>query len=389
MLLKLYKPRNVASVSAHYIAAGAVLGGVALVASPWVLGASAVLLGLGQAAGIAVAKNLYEKKLQRHDDAYEYSPRLGETVKELYAKAGMKQDDCPIYDFKVDESKVKGTVEEKKTAGKIFEKIGQMHNAGAIFFGKPIILVSKPLLKLLDDAEEKAVIAHEFAHAAARHHYMKTPVSYALGVAGLSMGLTVLGALFATGFWVGIGAMVGTGVLAAVTGAKLGKALPEEKHKKTVKTATGVVSGGALLTVGSFIHPAFPFLYAINLATKYAGKVINARLSRSNEFQADRGAVELGADPLAMITALRKITIVHDRAKAAAGMPKKGALTEAWTKATATHPALDRRIARLSKLATKQNRPAADIEAAVKGPIHVDAVHDMSPEVLKQMMRVL
>lgn len=404
----LYTPRHYLGVAAHYTAVAGLFATAVVLAQPWVIGVAAVVVGGAQYAGIRLNKNFFENKLKKHDDIHEHSPRLGEIARELYTKSGLKAGDFPIYDFKADAAKM----QSGKTGAfdRLFEaamnQAALTPNAAAVNIGKPIIMISTPLLKMLGDEEEKAVLAHEFAHAAARHHYVKMPLSFMMGTAGMALALTSIGAFFSAGL-VGVLAGVGAGIVAGIGGGlayaaatgQIKKLMNKNKADMTPKelAAKKQVNGASKLSgltarvgVVSMFNPAYLAVFAAARAVAIANQLVAKRFSRHHEFQADRGAVALGADPLALITALRKITTISERSiKATYGedaLPKKGYLTKAWKKATATHPELDQRIARLSKMAKKQNATTEAIDQAVKGDLGLDDSHLMHPEVIRAMV---
>src|SRR5690606_16346800 len=84
---------------------------------------------------------------------------------------------------------------------KMFRTMGQTPNAAAMNLGKPVIMISQPLLQLLNNKEEKAVLAHEFAHAAARHQHLRLPLSLVSTATKTAASLTVLGTAIAIGLW--------------------------------------------------------------------------------------------------------------------------------------------------------------------------------------------
>lgn len=396
----LYTPRNIFSIATHYGATAAIAAGSLLVGGPWLMGAAVLITGGISTLVIREQKKYLENNLVQHPDIHEFSPRLGKTADELYAKSGLKAEGNPIYDFRADKDK---TAQKPRALDKLFEKLfdvmAQTHNAAALKLGKPVIMISEPLLKLLNDEEEKAVLAHEFAHAAAHHQHIGMPQKLLAGVAGTTNGLAMIGAFWMAG-WRGML----TGVVAGVGSALLLKkvcdndgilsakddtlSLSELAKKKKITTAISTASSLVTAGVLTLFNPMYLALYAATKVMSGASKVITGAFSRSLEYQADRGAVKLGGDPLALITSLRKMTIVAERSKKEAfggELPKSGALTKAWRKATASHPTLDNRIARLAKVAKKQGISEEFISKAVSGPIEVAAEHNMSYSVIKQL----
>lgn len=401
MATRLYHAGHYLSIGAHYGAGAGLLTAAILLAQPWMVICAVAVVGGGQYVSARVTKRFFETKLKKHDKVHENSPRLGEIARDLYEKSGLKTQDFPIYDFVADKQKMqqgKARFLDKLMTASI-ERMSQMPNAGAVRLGKPVIMISTPLLKLLDDAEEKAVLAHEFAHAAARHHHVTMPLGFIMGAAGLTMTVVCVVALLSAGFTgvvAGMGAAFLAGTVATRTYAKiigrshlLRSTNPSLKDIADKKQAQGVGKLASLIAgvgVVSLFNPLYAAAVIATKAVHVSISLVSCHLSRHQEYQADRGAVVLGADPLALITSLRKITIVSERSvKATFGedAPKKGMLTTAWKKATATHPPVKGRIRRLEKMAQKQNRDTATIAHAIKGNIIIDDTHLMPPDVIK------
>lgn len=404
MAVSLYTPRNIFSVVTHYGATAAVAAGAILLGPPaWAVGAGVLLMGGLSFLTIKSQKNFLENNLVRHPDVSAVSPKLGEIAKELYEKTGLKSDDCPIYDFRADEAKMdkkKGVMNRLYKA--TFDAMGKTHNAAAMSLGKPIIMISQPLLKLLDDKEEKAVLAHEFAHAAAYHQYVGLPQRLLAGMVGVTNSFSVLAAMVAAGM---------DGIFLGIAASSAVKHLIEKIHgnrhllkrpdslmdlkeraekRRLVKfkSTMGSLLGASVYT---YFNPVYLAVYAGAKAMATINSVVTGTFSRSMEYQADRGSVELGADPLALVTSLRKMTIVQERSlKKAYGpnLPKAGFLTKAWKNATASHPTTAKRIGRLSDMARKQGVSEDTIQKAVSGPLDVPEIHDLPYNVISSMMRV-
>lgn len=401
MSAQLYTARHIASAAIHYTATAGLLATTALIAPAWVIGAAAVLIGGISYASVKSQRKIFEENLLRHPDVSVVSPHLGRTAQELYASSGLKASDYPIYDFRIDETKIADQPENvRKKLSETFNAMADAHNAAALNFGKPVIMISKPLLALLDDAEEKAVLAHEFAHAKARHQHLSMPQKTAAGVVSLANGVTRFAAFLSAG-WVGVpvaivSGLVARGVMAGHSSkrgllmtedAKL--SMPERLQKK--QTLQRIKHAGSLATLAaaSLFSPVYPVVYAVTKLVSTASKLVTAAFSRSNEYQADRGAVELGGNPLALITALRKIKTLHDNSlKETFGdaLPKPGTLRRAWKEANATHPTLPRRVARLADIARQKGYDENAIQAAVTGEIKIGAEHRMSPQLIEKML---
>lgn len=401
MTTQLYTARHVASAAVHYTATIGLLATTALVAPVWAIAAAAALVGGISYVSIKAQKKIFEENLERHPDVSAVSPNLGKIAQELYAKSGLSAEQFPIYDFRIDDKKIADQPEGvQKKLRETFNGMAEMHNAAALNFGKPIIMISKPLLALLDDGEEKAVLAHEFAHAAAKHQHLSLPQKLTGAAIGMANGLTRVAAFLSAG-WVGVPIAIATGIGSRILTAKasgewkllstpdtdltLAKRLEKQKVAKLVKIG-GTVGMGAAISV---FNPLFP-LYYVTTKTITAGvKLVTAAFSRSNEYQADRGAVVLGANPLALVTALRKMKTVQEVSlQEAMGteLPKAGWLRTMWKNANATHPTIPRRVARLAGLARKQGYTDAQIDAAVNAPIQIGPQHRMAPALIEKML---
>lgn len=401
MTTQLYTARHVASAAVHYTATIGLLATTALVAPVWAIAASAALVGGISYVSIKAQKKIFEENLERHPDVSAVSPNLGKIAQELYAKSGLSAEQFPIYDFRIDEKKIADQPEGvQKKLRETFNGMAEMHNAAALNFGKPIIMISKPLLALLDDGEEKAVLAHEFAHAAAKHQHLSLPQKLTGAAIGMANGLTRVAAFLSAG-WVGVPVAIATGIAARIVTAKAtGKwnllvtndkelSISERLQKKKVAGIVKVGGTVGLVAAAAAFNPLYPAFYAVTKAVSTAVKLVTAAFSRSNEYQADRGAVVLGANPLALVTALRKMKTVQEVSlQEAMGteLPKAGWLRTMWKNANATHPTIPRRVARLAGLARKQGYTDAQIDAAVNAPIQIGPQHRMAPALIEKML---
>lgn len=405
-MIKLYKPLNAAAVVTHYAATGLAVAASAAIAGPWALGASALLIGGIAGFVIKKQKDFMEEGLVRHPDIHEHSPRLGEMVRELYHRSGLSSDTYPVYDFRADwrkaQSQGKGS-EINRTLREVFNSMAQVPNAAAFNLGKPVIMISEPLLKLLDDEEEKAVLAHEFAHAAARHQHVAVPQRLMGATTNLANRVTLL--ISALGLGVtGVVALVAGRVGAAMATRALhphGNLMEKDSDKielrdmvnaRKAKLVSNVARTAATAGILGFFSPPLLALYGGVKALAMGSKFLNSTLSRSMEYQADRGAVELGASPLALITSLRKITVLSQRSREAvlgADAPKPYAITRKWNEWHASHPTLERRIDRLSQLALQQGFTEAAINEAKTKTFDIPRDLNIPRSVIEQMMRRL
>ena len=407
MFTKFYRLRNILSVGTHYTATAGVVTGAAMLGQPWIFATSIILTG-GLSYYIGKKVNAFaSSSLTQHPDVHEFSPRLGEMVKDLYQKAGLKSDSFEIYDFKADKKETIKSETNSKTSlfndtlRKLFNTMSNTHNAAAMHAGKPIIMISEPLLKLLDDKEEKAVLAHEFTHAAARHSYLGLPTRLAATAATLTAGAAYL--IAAVEFPAPLLTALGAGIATRFIIKKIHPDshlldLPEKeltlsnlvkiKKRKNIINVTGQTVVAAVLT---YFSPAILGVYAAFKGIKLAGKIITGTFSRSMEYQADRGVVDLGADPLALVTALRKMTVVMEKSKNEAfggNVPKAGVLTRSLNKIIASHPTMARRIDRLAAMAKKQGADDDSINKAVSGPISVSNDNNIPYHVIKELMKL-
>lgn len=397
----MYRVNNAASVITHYAATGLLAVGTLALASPWAIGAAVLITGGLNVFMIKRQKELMENDLVVHPDIHEHSPRLGEMVKELYQRTGIDSASYPVYDFRtarLSRNQTKGPINE--VLREVFNKMASTHNAAAFNLGKPRIMISEPLMKLLDDKEEYAVLAHEFTHVAAYHQHTSLPRNLLSGIARTANGLTVMIAALSTGLLTFCGAIVASALTKKIVDSVTDNparhkksselSLPEKARSKKIGEISTNIS--TVLNVGlfTFMNPAYLGLFAASRVMNIGHKYIGGSFSRSNEYQADRGAVELGADPLALITALRKITQVNKDSlnKAYDGNPpQKSALRKSWDQLFTTHPALERRIDHLADLALARGFSENAIADARTKPINIPVTDHIPRHVIEQMMR--
>lgn len=389
---RLYSLRNYLGIATHY---GSMAGLAAIsyaVGSPWVIGGVALFSTGYFWASLRDSKQVMENTLQPHPDVHKLSPRLGKIARELYQASGLRADKYPIYDFRakpITQSDSPEQAKIKKQINKALHATRLIPNAAALNLGQPVIMISEPLLALLSDDEEKAVLAHEFAHAAARHQHVNIPLTVLGTMTRYTNKITMILAMFAGGFWAFAG-----GIATHIATGKASKALHPHKHLDRTDNSNltlierhkkgmmdrNVNAASTLAGVGyfSWINPAFAPLWATLVTVNTGIKIALGGLSRSLEYQADKGAIKLGADPLALVTALRKLDTLQIRSVERAwggkeNMPRIDMIDRAWKRATATHPATAQRIGRLSDLARRQGYSAEAIDSAIHGPL------DLSP----------
>ncbi len=401
MGVRLYRFRNFVGVAANYAIVGGLAAASYAIAQPWMIVTATVTTGGLMYAALRANKHILENELKVHPAEHPDSLNLGKMVRELYKKSGLKADEFPVYDFAIKHGM------QKKKDGVLnailriaMDKAKDIPNAAALNLGKPIIMISEPLLKLLTEPEEKAVLAHEFAHAAALHQHISIPSRFAIGSANIANIFSVFGAALAQGFWTFLAGVV-AGSIAVTPLRKLHphgdllekdnkdlnlKELYKKKQAEHLVTAFNNVSSLGIFT---YINPAFAPIWVAAKGISITSKLSSMALSRSFEYQADRGAVELGANPLALISALRKISALQERSIQRAWgnepVPKPGNLRRIWKEATSTHPKLERRIARLADMARSSGYSEEDIHQTIKQAPDISKGSDIPYEVLQAM----
>jgi heat shock protein HtpX len=176
------------------------------------------------------------------------------------------------------------------------------------------ITVTTGLLESLDDAELEAVLAHELTHI--RNGDVRMMV-VAVVIAGV---ISFVAEIFFRGrFWWGQGD-------------------PASRSQRSTSDSSGKGSGGGIIAIvfGVFM---IALAWGLSIVIRYA-------LSRSREYLADAGSVELTKNPDAMITALRKIENRGELPGATSAVmelcvdnPRSG-----FSDLFATHPSVDARI---------------------------------------------
>jgi heat shock protein HtpX len=285
-----------------------------------------------------------EEYFQKHQENHPDSPNLYKMVDELYKTSGLNRHKTEIFDYGESD----------------FTSL----NAGFVRkLGKPMILISSKLLELFPDHEEKAILAHEFAHAAARHHRTTLPLDILNNVAKTSASLAIIGeAMSSGGLSIAISA---TAALAVGVGIKM--KLP--KQKKLALASVAVTGLGVL----SAFNPAILTALAVRQAVSISASFIDKSFSRTKEYQADKGAVTLGANPLSLMTALRKMQAYKEQKLKSYPEPIQKLLNNPFVKTLnklfATHPPTEKRIKRLTNIAIENGYSQEAIHQAAKGEL--------------------
>ena len=198
-----------------------------------------------------------------------------------------------------------------------------------------VIVVTTGLLDLLDEREQRAVLAHELAH-------LKNRDATVMTVAWLLPTITYYVATGAAYLLYGIYRVLGSG-----SSGRKGKGLA---HLVIVLTATAIVT------------------LAVSVMFWFGSVLVHRILGRYREYAADRGGVALTGDPAALASALRRLDEtmpeIPDRdlrrldggTEALYVAPLEGrAFTDAELVSTdifpETHPSTRKRIERLEEMA--------------------------------------
>ncbi len=396
----MYKSWNILGVAFYCTATLLIFAASVFISQRWAACVALVYVGVNNLISLRAQKDHYENNLVKHPDVHKFSPNLGKIVADLYKVSGLDEKSSPIYDHRVDDKKK----DRSGLYGQIGNLIARTHNAAATDLGKPVIMISEPLLKLLDDPEEKAVLAHEFAHVVGHDPGTKLFQGLMARTATITNICTMLWALWMAG-WQGIlGALVMLYLCFSLV-KRLhpdGRFLYVKKHAKLsahdlVKRDGVMRIYGALCLIATmpvltyFYHP-YAQLFAATWCLSTSASLLTNAFSRSREYQADRGAIALGADPLALITGLRKIFILQERGKTKAfegKMPKINPLIKRWKQLYSSHPPFHDRMMRLVAIARKQGAPSDLIQQSAAGRIELSADHDIPDDLIRQMARNL
>lgn len=419
------KPYDIFQTILHFSLAIGVLAAAAFVTGPTLIIIAAGFSALLYKAQTFVANHLVDDMFEKQDLSGKDSPRLGQMVRELSNKLGLAIAP-PVLDFRTklpDKSKKPSTPqlpeqETEKSRRAAIQKIvlEKMVNAAALDLGKPRVIISTPLLKLLDDKEEYGVLAHEFSHIGAKHIRLKAAHSAITATAGIAVALFLLKTSFYVDFssqlaslqamsplldqivskapviataanWVPLLTAIG---VTAVAHKLKESYFPQKKltdreieiqvmTNQKSRTFLGVVP---FLVLACFSPLAMAWAFAANRFILWSNRLIAASYSRRKEFQTDRNAVtELNADPLALTTGLRKLTAVIKRdypeLAERSDYTRGPFLQRLWRRArtlTRSHPNVARRARQLAILAQRFGRSEQEITAALHDPVDISAL---------------
>ncbi len=405
MPINLHSPRTIAGIAINGSLTLGALAVAIFVAQPWALATAGVLSLCAMRAAGKSSKLVFENDLVPHADNHRRAPRLGQTITELCAASGLTDRNFRIYDIavKYDAYKEKGF--GANAVRNMIDSIQYVPNALSFNLGKPVIAISKPLLEILDDEEEKAVLAHEFAHAAASHQRIAGLQRALTSVAKLSTALTLAGTLIASGlgsFATYLGTCIATAASLYTFHPRKplfskdiqGDLSPLEKREKTqIIKSINLASDFTGLAVASYVAPGFVPVWLTAKGIGLSAAFASATLSRSMEYQADKGAAALGGNPLALITSLRKVDFLMRHSILEVFNeeipPARGWFSRERKNLFASHPLMERRFARLADIARRQGYDEREIKTALHGDLKAPAGTRISYGALREMAHML
>ena len=262
-------------------------------------------------------------------------------------------------------------------------------NAGTVKASESIFFLSRPLSQLLDDDEKEAVLAHEFAHAAAQHQRQASHNRKVSEAAITGNNYLLILEFFKSGL-TNVAISTAVGLVSLLIQGDMGP----KRNKGTSLMAPANFWRNNLPTLGAFatmsvLNPIFPGYVIATWTINKALQLISMQQSRNDELQADRVAVtNFEANPLCLITAFRKQSALIERSEintfgqASNSIPKPR-LTKIWSHLSRTHPDTDTRIKRLAKLAEESGAfTTTEIENAVHGEIDVSHATDLNLKII-------
>jgi heat shock protein HtpX len=368
------------------------------------------------ALGVAVCASIYSfaghrlweeytgKTLNRYPDVQRFSPHLGEIAARLYQASGLSAQDHPIYD-----------VRARPYEGKnVFLKYGLKwwnyagwsafgagdYNAYATNAGKPVIMISEPLLKLLDDDEEEAILAHEFGHVVAndcRYGFFQITAARCAIAMNVLTGAWALAMTGPRGVFSGIAIFMASFLAYRylyLTGLRLmgrpfvfrGSRLGNEVRLVRILIAGALTIYGiaSCLLLGGFFHAYGAYISAA-LGLSVAAALFTAAYSQNREYRADQNALALGAAPVALITALRKIRTARHKIFTSAESHEKSIFTKAFS----THPPFGLRLERIAAAARQRGVSKELVTKAMTMPVDLPPNPAPPPEGVWNMARNL
>ena len=386
--VNIYSPGDYLKQGLHWSA----MTGLAIGAGVWA-GFPALLFSGTMSAVVTVVGARYYRKL---NEGYEerlcpniVKDGLSESTTMFSKKLGLKCEPA-LQQFSIKAGVLKSDDLASELNEQAEKSIGLLSAGG----DRPLIRISDPIMKLLSKDELNSVLAHEFSHIGGKH----TASAHLVNLMGATIILTALsgfGMAMFHGGWMNTAASLAAGLAVntyfsryvAKKDTKEMVAKETETHRKS--NSPGRLKFRTVLTLGFMAIPNPPLLVAAATSFAFGGgaRLVAKSYSRRAEFQADRGVVKLGAEPLAQIISLRKIDAVEyrDHPKAAISRDwRSGSLLARTTKMVCsvdkTHPDTMRRCRRLAKLAAAQGQDVEAITAALAGKLDISSLPPLKAE---------
>jgi heat shock protein HtpX len=182
-----------------------------------------------------------------------------------------------------------------------------------------------------------------------------------------------------------------TGLLELLTPAEIGGVMAHElahvKHHDTLMMTMTATLAGAISMIANFgfffggrdrNNPLGPLgAIALMILAPLAAMVVQMAISRTREYEADRGGAEISGDPRALASALYKIEAAAHRTvnEAAEANPAMAHLFiinplsgQRMDNLFSTHPATENRVAALESLAAEMNQSTFRSNQSGRGP---------------------
>ncbi|MDP2205244.1 MAG: M48 family metalloprotease [Alphaproteobacteria bacterium] len=352
----------------------------------WAVALGIVIVAISAMWALRSRKRLFVKNLSVHPDVSDISPNLGRIMADLYRRAGVRAQDYPLYDFR--------TAEGAEKTATPFGTEAAIPSAAVLNLGRSVLAVSVPLLALMDDEEERAVLAHEFIHLIEAHLYWRYihnlfagVVYWACVMIQMLWFFSASGGAIATSLAMGVAMWF---ILRNFSGDGFiihhNPGMPDDVYLLRKANAASRIWRRTLLTASvimAFFNPLYLAVYVFSLSMHWLAATITRAVSRVNEYRADAEVVTLGASPLSLMTALRKLRLLEERALGAAVVTKR---QDSWrARLLGTHPSLKHRLRNLSAVARRQGIPAGEIKAAATGPIVIGEEHNYPLWLIQRM----
>jgi heat shock protein HtpX len=206
--------------------------------------------------------------------------------------------------------------------------------------GESVIAVTRGLMKTLDKHELEAVLAHEMSHI--KNYDVRLMVIAAVFAGGLTLVGDLVIRFFRSGTdqgWFGLGRRSGGG----------------SRSSSSTYSSNSRGKGGGLGPVFVAIMIAVAILMLVHFLAKFSRFAI----SRSREYVADAGAVELTKNPDALISALRKIA-GNDTMRSMPSTVAAMMISADAHSLFATHPSINDRVAALRAFAGGRDADALE-----------------------------